>query len=455
LVLLAGLTQPLHKWADYDLFWHLENGRLLNRGIPLSPDRLSWSMAGKPYFAYSGPVDRLFYEAYRIGGARGLGLLATLGYVFAVLPYLLLLGRLRLRPLAEGAVAGLLVVAVMPFAGARPHLAAAVLAGGIALLLEKPFGVRKALLVGGALGFWANLHGSFYLGFALVGAGLLAWLLVRDFRAVAWVGAALGLGFALSLASPHRLELWTAPLTTANNPLLPVVNQDWVSLQPKSIQVVGASLLLLAATAVGVWQSGRARALGAIGLLLPSIQVARFSLFGAPLLGVATAERAAERWPALQAKRPPKPQAKAWTILAIGFALRAAWLPGLPPTLEAAATRELPVAAVDRLLACAPPGPVWNDFNWGGYLLWRGDGQYPVGIDGRLETLYPTSSLVDYLNVLANREGWSDIINRSPVQYALVGHAAGSHFAELPDWRTAYDDGSAAIVVREGAPWLC
>src|SRR5437868_362071 len=102
LVLLAGLSGPIHRWADSDLFWHLENGRLLSRGIPLSPDRLSWSMAGKSYFAYSGPVDRVFYEVYRLGGARGLGLLATLGYVLAVLPYLLLIGRLQLRPLAEG-----------------------------------------------------------------------------------------------------------------------------------------------------------------------------------------------------------------------------------------------------------------------------------------------------------------------------------------------------------------
>jgi hypothetical protein len=56
---------------------------------------------------------------------------------------------------------------------------------------------------------------------------------------------------------------------------------------------------------------------------------------------------------------------------------------------------EFPVDAANFLRRIEPPGPIYNDFDWGGFLTWYLP-QYPVSIDGRND-LYGDKFVADYL----------------------------------------------------------
>lgn len=461
-ILVAAMVATNRQWADYDIFWHLANGRLMvESGMFPSPDPFSWSMAGQRYIAFSAQVDRLFYLVWQLGGAPALGLFSALLFGLALLPFVLLVGRLGTRPLLEALTLFTIVLIVGLQRGARPHVVAFVLFGLIVYLLERPFGPWKTIVVGVALGVWANAHGSFQVGFGLVGAAVLTWIPARDARAATAAFLALGLGFGLSLLSPCGLRLWTYPLQTVSNPFL-VFNQDWASLRPLSPAGAPMGLLLLAALYVGIRRFKDARAMAALGLVLPAIHLVRFTPFAAPLLALATLESLLERKPRLKlpAHSPMlalsrKTPAIAWLLVGAGVVLL---VPLASSSIEAAtlpAVRSLPTQAVDQLLACGRPAPVWNDYNWGGYLLWRGGAGYTVGIDGRAETLYSNDVFDRYFRVLEGRDGWQAVVQDSPAQYALMPSDAAAAIDNLPGWRRVFKDDVATLSVRDGAPWQC
>src|SRR5205823_9243873 len=47
--------------------------------------------------------------------------------------------------------------------------------------------------------------------------------------------------------------------------------------------------------------------------------------------------------------------------------------------------QHFPAAAVSFMARERPPGPIFNDYNWGGYLIWKLYPQYRVFIDGRTD----------------------------------------------------------------------
>lgn len=128
----------------------------------------------------------------------------------------------------------------------------------------------------------------------------------------------------------------------------------------------------------------------------------------------------------------------------------------LPSSMEGkVAFSPLPQRAVTKLLDCGQAAPVWNDYNWGGYLIWRGGGRYKVGMDGRAETLYSNQLLKNYFTAGLAQEGWMKVVQRSPARYALTPTAWSAHIDRLPGWRKLYQDDLAILYGREGTVWRC
>ncbi len=444
-------------WADNDIFWHLANGRqMVEQGRFPSPDAFSWTMPGREFIAYSAQVDRLFYLLWALGGAVALGAFSAGTYMLALLPYALLVGRARARPLLEFLVMALVAFAYSPYMGARPHVLAFVLFGVLIYVLEKPLSLRRAVVAAVCLGAWANVHGSFQVGFLVVGLGLLLWLWQRELKAAALALVALLGGATLSLLSPYGVALWLHPFESVSYPYKEY-NQDWSSLTPFSSTDLPMGLLILLAVGLGVWRKPSVRSLAALGLLLPSIHLSRFTPFVAPLLGTLILERVVSREDRLRVPSGysgSRSALAAWTIIVaalVGVGV------AMPDNLEDAAHHDQPEAAVSRLLECGSPGKVWNSYNLGGYLLWRGGGEYKVLIDGRAETLYDMSVFDDYMKVKQLNEGWKQVLAESPARYILIeteGDAPAA-IGKLSGWRTVHYDGVATLFVRNGAPWRC
>ena len=127
------------------------------------------------------------------------------------------------------------------------------------------------------------------------------------------------------------------------------------------------------------------------------------------------------------------------------------------------------IIAVARLLACEAPAPVWNDENFGGYLVWRGEARYTVGIDGRAETLCNDQVVDSYIRAFLRQQGRDVAVQQFPAQYTLIPRTAWAYSAlptgllrdapapidALPAWRQVYGDDQAVLAVRESTVWSC
>jgi hypothetical protein len=109
----------------------------------------------------------------------------------------------------------------------------------------------------------------------------------------------------------------------------------------------------------------------------------------------------------------------------------------------------LPVDAVRFLQAEQPPGPLFNSYNWGGYLIWELP-NYPVFVDGRTD-LYDDEFLTEYLSVVLAQEGWEEKLDRYQINLVLIEPESmlGRILDEQGHWQLLYGDHQAMIFARD------
>jgi hypothetical protein len=140
------------------------------------------------------------------------------------------------------------------------------------------------------------------------------------------------------------------------------------------------------------------------------------------------------------------------TLVVIGFGV---WFRGVLVRVPASVVPGFGVAdvfperAATYLLQQRPPGPLFNDYGWGGFLIWRLYPVYRVFIDGRM-AVFPQDVRDDFLKVNNGEAGWDEVLDRRGIRVALVrsGTALASLLAHSPAWRIAYQDTQAIVFER-------
>ena len=113
----------------------------------------------------------------------------------------------------------------------------------------------------------------------------------------------------------------------------------------------------------------------------------------------------------------------------------------LPPAIA-------PVAAVDYLGARAKEGKIYNDYLFGGYLIFRG---IPTFIDGRSDQLFAGGFLGDLYRTLdGSARDFRALLDRHEIRFALV-RAEDTRRPRLDEgegWRQLYADDAAILYER-------
>jgi hypothetical protein len=471
IMLLGVLAMAARVAVDSDTWWHLRAGAwMVTHGHVLDRDEFTSTFAGQAWRYPAWLSQTAFYMVFSRFGYGGLNTLTALCVVAAfALVYAASTGRVYVRALAVllGAAASSV------FWAARPHMASFVLGAAFLLILElyRRRGRNYLWLLPVLMALWANLHPGFAIGFifiGLVGLGEIGRALLgqQSWRAVGWLAAA-GLACLLAiLITPYGPDLMLFPFQTVAISTLRDRIQEWQSpnFHLREAQVFIA-LWLLTLAAVGFSRqpldvTDFVLLAGTFYLaLLAGRNLALFALVAPPILSRhASAALAALRerdWPVLARwRRPPAPpvrHAALFNWLILGLVAVATLLKVVvvsDPALNAQlATRGLPVAAVDYLAEQDLPGPLYNPYEWGGYLAWRLYPAYPIFVDGRTD-LYPEPFLQDYLRLSAGAPDWETLLARYHIRLVLV--PAGSALAELvtaqPGWIERYADSTAVVL---------
>jgi hypothetical protein len=303
---------------------------------------------------------------------------------------------------------------------------------------------------------WANLHIQLVLGLGVLGLGLTVTLVDRWRRGerLAQLGGWLVLmaGCALAtLINPYHIRLYQVVWEYATQATaLRLVSE----LAPPDFLIwwnwfLVALLLWAAAECVRRRLPLFETALVVVGAAF-SLRMQRDIWFGS-LCAAAVLTRlpTAPRGPDHRAQLPG-------LLLATGLALvlaRVVWEagPGTSKTATAVNGAQYPAGAVEYVRQHHPPGPLFNHFNWGGYLIWALP-EYPVGMDGRTN-LYGEERLARAFRTWAGGSGWDADPDLLAAGLVIAPKKLGKQEVELTRllkaapgrWRAAYEDDTAVV----------
>jgi hypothetical protein len=471
ILFIAIFTMAVRIPADTDTWWHLRSGQYIveNQTI-FTTDPFSHTHEGQLWM-YPKLGQVFWYGLFALGGWVGLSLgLALLVTIAFALVWLVTSGNLYIRTFAIllGVIASALTWV------ARPQMISFLLAGLTLLLLEKYKRARSRLiyLLPFIMILWANMHGGYAIAFMLVGVYLIGEILNQvtrhsDDPVLSWrqIGILLViaiLSFMMVALNPHGWQMWLYPFRTVGIGALRDFIQEWRSPDfhaPMTWPFVVMLLLTIVAigytsrrvdwtdlTLVGlwtVWSLFAVRNIGLYGLLTVPV-LARYS-------DAAVGDYLPVPGELLLSKKPVFAYFN-WLLLAV-IVLAALVRIGstlLPLSVTEPSQDNLPVRAVQFIQDNQPPGPLFNSYNWGGYLIFKLWPDYSVYIDGRSD-LYEDDFMRRYVKVMAADEGWEQILDEDSVNLIFIEtNSILAKFLKFhPDWQKLYRDNLAVIYARK------
>jgi hypothetical protein len=436
---------------DSDTYWHIAMGKwILDHNALPRVDFYSFTKAGEPWISSSWLAQVLYAAAYQLAGWAGPIVLAatSIAATFALLASIL--GR-RIPSTYAIMVALAALVLSIPHLFARPHVLVMPVmvawASGLVSASERHEAPSFWLLP--LIALWANLHGGFIFGLALIApfAFDALWNAQASQRkplALRWIGFGI-CALAACCATPYGWDTILAARKILDLGELLRLIYEWMPVDFSRFSPFEACVLASIAGALfcGVKLSPP-RIVLVLGLLHMALSHVRnieiFALL-TPLVVVAPLSSQL----GLQAARSVRLNAaSAATLVAIlgvsSWAFAANYK--LSPTVV-----QSPAAAVDALIA-QNPRHILNDLPFGGYLISRG---LPVFIDGRAE-LYGEQFDVAYYRAVQLKDVnlFLDMLKSYDIDAVLLTAMtpAAKLLDHLDGWRRVYSDDIAVLHVR-------
>jgi hypothetical protein len=453
---------------DGDTFWHIATGQwILQHGAVPSVDPFSHTMPGAPWTAHEWLSEVLLATAHDLGGWTGVA--ALTGLMFSAAIALLTRALLKsIEPVYALIFATYAVLMTASHLLARPHILATplMLIWLIELVRASDERRRPSLWLLPVMTLWANMHGGFTLGLALIGPFALEAVIAarQEQRAIplakSWAIFLL-LAIASSLVTPHGPQgiLFTWHVLFNSSYALAHIG-EWASPNFHGLQVL--EIWLLGGMALFIYQGLRLppiRLLLLLGLLHLALKHVRYVELLGLLAPVFLAAPLAAQW---QQRRQNEPQlesvdrfflklsqaaGRGATVLTLIFLLAFTLLVARIKPIQIDESGA-PTPAIKAAQAEGLHGPVLNEYGWGGHLIYANIAPF---IDGRAD-IYGDDFLKIYIEALGLKEtdGLEHLLARYKIEWTLLpaGSPAVSLLDHLPQWRRLYADKTAVVHVK-------
>lgn len=481
LILIMALRTPI----ETDMWWHLRAGEeTLGAREVYSIDTFSHTRDGYDWINHSWLSQIVMFLAFDGGGYYGIsawvGLCAALSMFFVYL-------QLKGHPLLKSAVLLFAAVVSSVVWSPRPQIHSLVLFSLVGYLIyrykeKKSF--RYLIWILPIFALWGNLHGGYVLGIILMGAfavgEILNKVLFSEFaedltwRQIGVFVIFMLAGLVMVLINPFGLDMWRIPFNTVGVETLQNVINEWAS--PDFHQPFQQPMLWMMLGAFSLIGLSKKRIDGAE--LMPLIVfswaalVARrnfgpFAIVAAPIVSKYL-DRLLDDWLIIGRQRlmwieelltkanQSNKELKPWVKNSINLILIALLLVVVGWKLADVNRSEFvleaerkiyPVDAVNWLEDSGITGKIFNDYNWGGYLIWHLR-DHPVFVDGRTD-LYGDEILKDYMNVISGKVEWTEMIEFYDIDILLIPpEMASADLIENSGFHIVYEDDTSVIFVK-------
>jgi hypothetical protein len=475
-ILLVALIPAIGPVSDPDFFWHLKVGQWIldHHAIP-SQDLFTYTVSDHRFVAHEWLSEVIMAAINAVAGLGGVSL-----YFAAITwgAFVALLRTARAGYIIAGLGLALAFAAGNPIWGPRTQMITFGFTVALLLLLRRyreSHDRRWLYALPPLFLLWVNLHAGFTIGLIFL-AITVAGEFIRNRLLHPAAGdpgggplpmrpllAAAGLSALAVLVNPNLAGIYLYAAQTQFSSAQQQLIVEWFSpnfhmpemrafeamllviivllgLSPKKPRLTDMLLLLLGLT-----------------LALQSVRhIALFVAAATPImveLGQAAWDGHRDRLPRLREPR-PNPVMGAINVVVLlaiaGLAVAAHVLPDMRSGLRSPAiTKTFPVAASDFVATDLPPGHLFNQYGWGGYLIYRLWPREKVYIYGDAAVM-GDQFLYEYQSVNVLHADYAQVLDRRGVTWVVypTGDPLEVVLQQSPDWRLVFQDKVASVLVR-------
>lgn len=464
---LALASGPQMLSIDSDLGRHLALGNyILDHRIIPTRDLFSHTLTGQPRPPYEWLSQILFAISHRVLGLDGVILFTsaviasafTLTFHFSAQNCRTPLIAFLLTLLAAGTAS----LHWLP----RPHIMTFLLLAIWVGALEKlrrgetiPIFVFPFIML-----LWANLHGGFVYGILAWLAYFAGWLVDRwRKRADPQTGRQLLIiGITSLVASVLTPDLWHNWEAVLNNRSVFILSRTLETMPPDLTDpailpfdlLLAIGIILIIFNRKFLWTSHLFLMTG-FGLLalLMARNIPLFAIACTPIIsGLAGGSMSNSRsWLKIEERFSNFNRQTTWNLTPLllfscTFAFFAVQHSRTNDSVFHYNPRVFPVEALIWLDKNPQAGYMFNEFNWGGYILEKTWPRYLVFLDSQSD-FYGESLIREYDRAMSAQSGWQDILAKYDISWAIIQPKQPLAIA-LRDlgWNVAYQDGTAIIL---------
>jgi len=446
--ILATLFILLKPPIDPDLGWHLRLGEfILDRGQFPWQDTFSYTMTGHRVadFYWLSEVVMVFLR--RTVGYFGLSLVCAFVAALAV----------GFSSNFDPFVSFLVTLWLIPSTGVRPFNFGLLFFSSLWLLLRR----RKFCWLPLLFLIWANFYANFVFGLILT--FLFFGLEALRKRKLSLKTATIPLlSVVATLVNPYGTFLWQTLLAEANSLLMRNTIAEWLPPNPHTDFGLFFFIFLFFIAFLVIMRSKKLN-ITEVGLIATFALMGIFSLYYIPLFAIVVGPFLLRELKSL-AHLPIFNDQMRWGIKIYASAFLAVfalivgpfvqvpkvWSQSRDPKVLAEAG-EYPYEAVEFLRENPQKGNIFNDYVWGGYLIW----QLPsvkTFIDGRMPAWREGDKYIfeDYLTVMRLKPGWEEVLEKYEISYFLIHRdsALAQALKVHPAWKIIYEDELAVIFAK-------
>jgi hypothetical protein len=474
LILAIVLSVKGNLLGDADTGYHIRAGEYIldNLKVP-HYDIFSFTTPPIPWTAHEWLSEVIFALIHKFSGLSGLVVAMTVVIASA---YTVLLKFLRASGI--NIIVAALIVALAAGAStihwlARPHIFSLFLTIIWYIILDTYQYKNKnyLYLLPPLMILWVNLHGGFIAGFMLLAiyitGNLLKAIFIKEERPETSqrIKILLAISFLCILASllnPQGYKILLFPFElTANKFIMDNVN-EWLSPNfHTDLRYEYMLLLMILVFGVSVLKLNAIETLLVILFTHMSLFSARYILLYAIILSPIIARRIDHLILTLSDRKPikrflaiadratvtdSKTKGYLWSLLAVATLIITLFMGKLEYDFD---KKKLPVEAVQFIKKEKITGNMFNNDEFGDYIIYAAWPEYKVFFDGRSD-MYGVARMKEYIKVVRIEQGWDEVLKKYNINWIIynANSPLSQFLLERDDWKLIYADKVANIFVR-------
>jgi len=476
LFLLLSFSQGKSLLNDGDTGYHIRAGEYIldTFSIPRH-DIFSFLTPPLPWTAHEWLSEVIMALIHRASGLTGIVIFFAL--LISIVYYLLL--KVIQKERGNILFAILILLWILAFSQlhwlARPHIFSLLLVVVWYYLLDA-FEYRQKnylYLLPPIMLLWVNLHGGFISGFILIGI-YLSGNFVRFFfskgeerilykKKTRLLGLTTTFCLLASLINPYSYRILLFPFKLVSEKFLMDHVMEFLSPNFHELGAMFFKYLLLSMILI-ISISKRHLNIIEIVLIIAFTNMALYGVRFITLFGIVVAPILARQLEQMLNQKKGRfkefLQKRSNNITSIDASARGYVWPvaAVLTVIVFAATGRIeyrfdenkkPVAAVEFLKREFIKGNMFNNDEFGDYIIYSAYPQYKVFVDGRLD-MYGSDRIKEYYKVINFKPGWEEIIEKYSIKWIIfdADSTLSRFLKEKKEWRLIYTDKVASIFVR-------